>query len=138
MMQAYAQDCVDHARAVGETSLDYSVASLERVEAILSRAHEQMPRGVLSRLFGRGPSAEEVETLAKAYGGYIGEVIRRAHGGTWEMNSEITPEPAIALRIGDSVIFPPGKVYGRLTNGPEDNIWHYYQVLAREWPGSAV
>jgi hypothetical protein len=30
---------------------------------------------------------------------------------------------------GDAAVFPPAKVHTRLTNGSEDNVWFYFQVL---------
>jgi hypothetical protein len=134
LMEAYAQDCVDHAKAMTNVDLDYSVESLKVIEAILAAAHEQIPRGPASEGARTGPSQESLATISKGYGGYIGEVIRRRHGGSWEINTGLLPQPAIALRVNESVIFPPQRVYNRLTNGPEDNVWDYYRVLARQWP----
>jgi hypothetical protein len=37
--------------------------------------------------------------------------------------------------VAGSDIFPVAKVYGRLTRGPEDDVWQYYQVLRRKLVG---
>jgi hypothetical protein len=70
MMVAYAQDAVDHARAQGVT-LDYSHESVRTVEELLATIYNARPKGLLSRLFSRGPTQETLLTLAKMYGGSI-------------------------------------------------------------------
>jgi hypothetical protein len=134
MMAAYALDAVEHARTAFQRELDFSGDSVRHVEEILSAMHDAMPRGFLSRLFGRGPSQEDVWSFSKIYGGYIGEVLRRAGGGEWFLDEEILPgQRSLALRKGDRRLWPPFKVGKRLTNGAEDNVWHYFQVVAKEW-----
>lgn len=139
MMAAYALDAVDHAGASFKTQLDFSPQSVENVEAILAQLHAAIPRGVW-KLFRRAPPEETIDTICKMYGGYVGEVFRRERGGTWEFDQEILPGYLIiALRKGESKIFPPSKVRKRLQNGPEDNVWFYFQVLMSEpWDEPAV
>jgi hypothetical protein len=133
MMTAYAQDAVDHAQANG-VSLDYSIDSVKEVEELLATLHAAIPRGLLGRMFKRGPSEDDIAAMSKMYGGYLGEVVRRARGGEWVLDDSISPgEAVISLRDGDKRIFPPSKVQKRLVNGAEDNVWHYVQVFgARE------
>jgi hypothetical protein len=112
MMAAYAQDAVDHAKASAGVTLDYSPDSVRHVEDVLEKAYE------------------DVATLCKMYGGYIGEVVRRAGGGEWVIDTQIAPgQEVLSLRKGDAAVFPPAKVHKRLTNGAEDNVWFYFQVL---------
>jgi hypothetical protein len=134
MMAAYAQDAVDHARAQGVT-LDFSHESVHAVEGLLAVMHEARPKGLLSRLLSRGPSQETLLTLAKMYGGYVGEVLRRSSSGEWYLDQEVVPgQTTIGPRSGEQRIWPPAKAGKRIVNGPEDNIWHYFQVVARDWP----
>lgn len=135
MMEAYAQDAVDMAKANFGEDLDYSERSIQKVERCLRQLHETIPKGTFGKLFGRGPSQDEIETVGKMFGGYLGEVFRKHHGGEW-LIEEIpgSPGPVITLRhSGGGKFFPPAKVYGRLTNGDEDNVWIFYQVLVREY-----
>ena len=128
MMVAYAEDAVEHAKSAG-VALDYSPDSIRQVEEVLEKLY---PRGI-SRLIRRGPSVEDTATMAKMYGGYIGEVVRRAAGGEWVLDTEVAPgQTVISLRKGEQRIFPPSKVQKRLANGSEDNVWFYYQVLMKE------
>lgn len=134
MMAAYAMDAVDHARNAFERDLDYSLGSVEAVEAILDAMYKSMPKGLLGRLFRRGPSEEVLWTFSKMYGGYVGEVLRRAGGGEWYIDEEVVPgQDTLALRKADHRLWPPSKVGKRLTNGPVDNVWHYFQVVAQDW-----
>ena len=133
MMQAYAQDTVDYARNQFQVDLDFSENSLQQVEQILATLHNALPKGALGKLFKSGPSQEQIGDMAKGWGGYIGEVIRRRWGGEWTTETAAYPGTVITLRVLGYDIFPPAKVYKRLTNGSEDNIWHYYQVLRQDF-----
>jgi hypothetical protein len=132
-MQAYAQDAVDLASQQFQTNLDFSESSLEQVEEILARLHNSLPKGTFGKLFKRGPSQDQIWQMAKVWGGYIGEVIRRRWGGEWATETASHPGIVITLRVLGMEIFPPAKAYKRLTNGPEDSIGHYYQVLKRDF-----
>jgi hypothetical protein len=133
MMVAYAEDAVEHARTLSGVTLDYSPDSIQHVEGILEELYAAMPRGFFARLFSKEPSAEDVSTMCKLYGGYIGEVLRRTAGGEWTLDTEIVPgESTICLRKGENRVFPPAKVYKRLKKGSEDNVWFYFQVLMKE------
>lgn len=69
------------------------------------------------------------------FGGYLGEVFRRHQGGEWLLDDQISPGgPVITLQHSSAgKFFPPAKVYKRLMNGDEDNVWIFYQVLVREY-----
>jgi len=134
MMVAYAMDAVDHAQKAFGRNLDYSLASVEAVEEVLAAMYEAKPKGLLGRLFKARPSPEVMWSFAKMYGGYVGEVLRRHRGGDWFVDEEIVPgQKTLGLRKGDHRIWPPAKVGKRLVNGPEDNVWHYLQVVSRDW-----
>lgn len=133
-MAAYAQDAVDHAKGSSDITLDYSPESIRRVEEVLERLYAALPRGVLSRMLKKGPSAQDIWNVSKMYGGYVGEVVRRVAGGEWAIDSEIVQgQDTLCLRKGDKRIWPPSKVHKRLTNGPEDNVWFYSQVILKDW-----
>ncbi len=134
MMEAYAMDAVEHAKATMGIDLDYTPESVEKVEMILDRMHKTMPRGGLSRLLKGSIPPDIFEQACKMYGGYIGEVLRRHSGGEWRIDNETDPAyPVIGLWKDEHRIWPPVKVGKRLTNGPEDNVWHYFQLIQKEW-----
>ncbi len=143
MAQEFAQGAVDIAREF-EVELDYSEESLERVESILARLHDELrggPPGV-SSAEAVGPPADQMEMMCKLWGGYFGEVVRRRWGGEWSV--ETYPGALFAtltLTIGSSKLFPSIKVYRRLTEGEPDNIWKFYQAVREKLaalPGAAV
>lgn len=143
MAQDFAQGAVDIAREF-EVELDYSEQSLERVEFILARLHDELrggPPGVSSP-DAVAPPADQMELMCKLWGGYLGEVVRRRWGGEWSV--ETYPGALFAtltLTIGTAKLFPSIKVYRRLTEGEPDNIWTFYQAVRERleaMPGSSV
>ena len=129
MMSAYAADAVDFARQRFSVSLDYSHASVEQVESIAEKLFQAQPKGFIGKLFKKAPSEQELQTVCKMLGGYIGEVLRRSKGGEWALNQEFS---AIGIQSGESWLFPPAKVHKRLTNGSEDNLWSYFRMVLEE------
>lgn len=122
--EAYALDARDFAEKAFHITLDWSDASVEKVEVILDDLYRQ------KRAMKPPPTDEQVTTFAKMLGSYIGEVFRRNHGAEWGM-VKLGREPFPGLRAAGSehLFWPMGKVIKRLENGPEDNVWHYYQDL---------
>ena len=129
MMVAYAADAVDFARSNFDVHLDYSDESVQQVESIAGKLHAANPKGFLSKIFRKGPTDENIEIICKMLGGYIGEIYRRSKGGEWAINEEFH---AIGLLVDETWIFPPAKVYKRLTNGAEDDLWFYFRVMLEE------
>jgi hypothetical protein len=122
-----ADELVDVARDTHHITLDFSDASVELVEEIADRyfrtrpiappdlaAFDQMLRGI-----------------ANDIGGYVGEVFRRNHGAAWGIVSDSeTGDKIPGLQTSRGALFwPTGRARNRLTNGGEDNIWHYYLML---------
>ncbi len=132
VMQAFAQDAVDFARKHLHFKLDYSENSIEILESILAVFHDDLPKGTKARR-RQGPSEEEIWNMAKLWGGYFGEVIRRRWKGEWTDKSAVMPDPVYTLRIRGGEIYPATKVYKRLTDGPTDNVWDFYKVLKQKW-----
>lgn len=137
MMAAYAEDAVELARNQFGIDLDYSEASVQRVEEILDSLYRQRPSGPLVRLFRRGPSEEALRQHCYGWGGYIGEVMRRHWSGEWRDRSAIAPGAIITMRVGDADVYPAEKVRKRLTNGMEDDVWSYFQVLRQQYGSHA-
>jgi len=141
-MAAYAQDAVGHAEASSGVALDYLLGSIEGVDEMLERLRAALPRGFRkgsgqrfwAKLLRKAPSPQDVDQICKMYGGYLGEVIRKAGGGEWTLDTEVVPgQNTICLREGDRRIWPVDKVQKRLLNGSEDSVWVYSQVVIRDW-----
>lgn len=101
--------------------LGYSVESVEQVEEILGQMHEAYRRQELPN--------EAVTQTAVRYGAYVGEVIRREWGGSWEQDHEVAGPGSFPLKTFRGESFPINWCYKRLTNGPEDNVSHKLQAL---------
>ncbi|MDH4164397.1 MAG: hypothetical protein OEW15_17175 [Nitrospirota bacterium] len=124
MMVYLAAEAVRDAEKEYHIKLDYSVQSIEQVEAVLSKFHEQ---------YLKDKASVAVNGLATAYGAYIGEVIKRSTpDAKWERDHPVAGEKSYPMHWKGGESFPCGWCYKRITNGPEDNVWHKYQVLKQQ------
>jgi hypothetical protein len=62
-------------------------------------------------------------------GAFVGESIRRTHGGTWLEKSDIPEAGPFPLKTGGGTVFPVTWCEKRLNNGAEDNIYDKYVFL---------
>lgn len=152
MMRDFAEAAVEMARTM-QIELDYSEGSLEDVERILARLHDEardwrIAASATSAVQGESdahpaePPPSQMDDMCKLWGSYFGEVVRRRWGGEWSI--ETYPGSSFAtltLTVTAGKLFPSMKVYRRLTEGEADNLWTFYQsVRARleNFPGGAV
>jgi hypothetical protein len=139
MARDFAAAAVEMARSM-QIELDYSEQSLQRVEQILARLHDEardwrIADAATATVSGTGnapagPSASQMGDMCKLWGSYFGEVVRRRWGGEWSI--ETYPGAAFAtltLSVTAGKLFPSMKVYRRLTEGEGDNLWTFYQTL---------
>jgi len=120
-VQWLANEAVKDARQQNRVDLDYSVASIEAVEKILSSLHDQ---------YVKNPTSIAVNGLSSAYGAYVGEVIRRTEpGAKWERDDAVGGEKSYPIIWGGGSSYPMAWCYRRIANGPEDNVWTKYRVL---------
>jgi len=123
-MSAAAESAVEQAASFGYT-LDYSETSIRSVEVILAALHDSIGRD--------SPPEKEIDRMATMFGAYIGEVIKRKWGGKWKLESAMHPnQKVLTFETGTIDLWPQFKVGKRLTNGPEDNVWHYFQILRKD------
>jgi len=122
MMQEYAEQAVRFGRE-RKLQLDYSEQSLVSVEAVLdqlavSSAGEARP--------------ETLDEMAKMWGGYFGEVVRRHFGGEWVIDKYPAGDFLIVtLKVAGARLFPSMKVHKRLTEGETENLWSFYQSVKK-------
>ena len=132
MMVAYAEDGVEYAQQTFGVTLDYSEQSVHVVEDILAELHEAAkPKGFIAKLLKQGVSEEITDQLGKMLGGYVGEVMRKEWGGEWTLETNAFPgEQVITLQLATGEdVWPHFKVGKRILNGPEDDVWSYFQRL---------
>lgn len=126
-MGELAEAAVAFARERYQVSLDYSEQSVQEVERILDHLH----RGLSKRwmwVLRRKTRQRRIDYYSFLWGAYLGEVMRRRWGGKWTMETTATTLPTVTLKVGDGEVFPPAKVFKRLTQGTGDNVWAYFQV----------
>jgi hypothetical protein len=131
MMAAYAEDAVEYA-AKFKITLDYSEESIDKLEKFCTLLYTAIPKTFFKKLLRKVPSDESIIQVSKMLGGYWGEVLIRHHGGHWAIEDFMNEGNTILLETGDNKIFPVGKAYKRLTNGPEDNMAHFYRYMTQE------
>jgi hypothetical protein len=129
MMVAYAEDAVEYAAHL-KKNLDYSKESVQVVEEICTLLYSSIPKGFVAKLFKKTPSEETILQMSKMMGGYVGEVIIKNYGGSWDIEDFMNQGNTTVLTIGETKIFPVARVYKRLKNGSEDNVYHYFHYLA--------
>jgi hypothetical protein len=124
-MEASALEAVNLAQATTGRKLDFTLDSIKSVEAILANYHAEKQKA--------NPPAETVDQVCNTFGAYVGEVIRRSVGGEWVWDDKISPREKIpALRIGNIETSPSVKVFKRIMNGSEDDLWFYFRVLVEQ------
>ncbi len=127
IMAAYAANAVNFAQSNFRISLDFTVESMDQVEALANRLFYTRPKGFIAKLFRKEPSENDVQDVCKMLGSYIGEVYRQNKGGEWQINHD---QQAIGLLDGETWIFPLAKVLKRITNGKKDDLKVYFAEIA--------
>lgn len=116
MMTYFAGQAAQWVKKDRGIDLDYSLESVRVVEEELGRIAKEVDRAnPKPGTFG----------IAMGYGAYIGEVFRRRNGGSWAADHPTAGQNSYPLTIKtNSVIFPIGWCWKRLTSGEEDNVYH--------------
>ncbi len=122
------QIAVQTAKFKWSKSLDFSPESLRDLEQILGAMHVTCTQAAP----GQGPTEEQLLTVAKVWGPYVGEVMRRSYGGQWSVEND----GALSLSIGEARLFPMAKVRKRIVNGPGDSIPFYFQATGKVLTGA--
>ena len=127
MMQDYADKAVELARDF-HVQLDFTENSVQALEQILAQLHEEHRAFTAGRSSPEQAVEEQMVTMCKLWGGYLGEVVRRRWGGDWAMESYPGANFAtLTLNVRGGKLFPSMKIYRRLTEGPADNVWSFYE-----------
>ena len=134
VMEAYADDAVEAARADFQIDLDYSVPSLHLLDDILEILH----RVVESQSGAEAAKMNEMlETFTIMWGAYLGEVIRRKWGGEWIIPDEGPFKGMASLVVGRITMSPLARAYKRILSGPEEDVCKYVEVLRGKLSGAA-
>jgi hypothetical protein len=119
---AYALEAVDLSTSQFCLALDFTEESVASLEQALCRLHDSFARN--------RPQDDRIWTLAKAFGSYLGEVLRRAHGGEWGLvTSTESTFPGMRCDAKDVTFSPWIRAHQRIVRGAGDDIWHFYRSL---------
>ena len=116
----YAQDMVRFAAVELNLKLNWSDASIAKIEEVASELHADLrrERGAIS----------DVDTLVQMLGSYVGEVYRRNHGGKWGFAAANGKRlMVVKAENGNSLLWPIERIRRRLRSGGSNNVWAYYQ-----------
>ncbi|SMG38107.1 hypothetical protein SAMN06296010_2368 [Agreia pratensis] len=118
----FSHDIVSVARSVSGVELDYSVASLEQVDGLISGFRAQ---GVTEERFA--------ETLF-GFGCYVGEVMVRHAGGKWTTSAGTALEayasfPLLVSLPPQNLSNPIGKVFKAFRNAESDSVAQFYRAM---------
>lgn len=129
-MLAYAADAVEYAGKL-KKDFDYSEESVQILEDICALLHKKKTLNFWQRLVEKPPSEKNIIEMSSRLGAYLGEVIRKKMGGEWKVEDPTGEGNTMVLQIGEMKIFPVARVYYRLKNGAENNVWHYFQNITK-------
>ena len=118
--QQRAAELVTFAAANFKLKLDYTEGSIARVEQTLGEIHKH---------FGANPEKHKaaIVNLANGFGSYVGEVVRRKHGGEWRANLPNFPPGVDGLDVHGAILSPMQQVFLRITKGSQFDVQNFYQ-----------
>jgi len=115
-MEGYAQAAVETAKSQYRQTLDYSAESINTLDEIIVLLSESLDI--------------DLDFESRLWGSYLGEVIRTRYAGLWEMTQYPGGQVAVpAVEVRGSRLFPLMKVYRRLTNGEEEDLPAFYNMV---------
>jgi hypothetical protein len=116
MMEGYARAAVERARLDYALRLDYSAESIDALDDAVTRASDTPEMNL--------------DFEVRLWGSYLGELLRRRYAGLWEMTQYpggLAAVPAIEVR--GSKLFPLMKIFRRLTDGNEEDLNSFFQMV---------
>ncbi len=138
VMTAHADQAVEVIEQYLGHRPDFTHDSVVLVEAMAGCIHVDLAPDFLDSERKRNPwdadGDAELQSLYLMLGGYVGEVVRRLHGGDWLMEEPAPASPPTQmLRVFPGLwIDPVGWVRNRILKGPEHNVFAAFEQAASE------
>ncbi len=125
VMREYAKGAVAYAKRAYGMDLNYSELSLSDIDAIIAK---RIASGFVVPDDLPASEREELWTLCKVLGGYVGEVILRNLGGAWETQTAADGSSTISVVVGGVRGSPPEGIWRAHTEDFK-SIVTYYRTL---------
>jgi hypothetical protein len=122
-IQQLAEEAVKAAAEKFGQLLDYTENSLASFEALLQQAHELYS----SKRSGQNIPEETIQITARAWGSYLGELMRRKWGGEWVLAGS-----TVELTINGKNYSPIQQIFKRITIGQLYDTREYLANIASE------
>ena len=111
-------------------NLDYSVNSLKDLELLIEYVRHQF-----LNLRNEGKLTDQtIQSASVSLGLYLGEVIRRAYGGTWTAKNENLK----VLGINGEEVSPILYIYERLNKDSQYSLEHYLSDITQDFPNPVL
>jgi hypothetical protein len=121
--EAFTDGLVD----LDEQPFDFTDDSVQAVERLAASLHRSRPHDWKTN----PASSEDLEGSAKVLGFYVGEVMRLHHGAVWGFVEMPDGDRTYGVLLPDgSLTSPIAKALKRLTDGPGDDLWSYFRIVA--------
>lgn len=118
-VEKYSEALVKQCKLIN-INLDYSVQSIALLDDFLEDVSS-------STLFN---DETHLQTTMATFGSYLGETIRKLHGGIWGNSKEDGMYLDVCEHKDSHMrIWPLSRIKKRLLNGKEDSIKDYYQAV---------
>lgn len=121
---AASAEWVSKALSTSGYKADFSLDSLKEIDRFFD---DQAPLG---KPKANGLLSQDLGARLFAIGSYVGEVVRRRAGGSWQGNdTDPQAEINIALKLpSGKVMWPVQRVMKRFKLGPEESVYAYGAV----------
>ena len=121
LVLALAQQAVLTAQLDWSESIECSEDSLDAVERILNKMHwlKKSPESKVTE--------EQVDSLSRSMGVFIGEVIRRHYGGQWHA----AEDGSFEIPYPGTTIHPLARARKRIIDGPAENVKMYFSSMQK-------
>ncbi len=116
-------EAVERAKLNTKVHLDFSSASIDSIEEMLGRVHEDHLKNPLTE--------KELSLQSIRWGAYIGEMIKRVGTGKWQRDSEKAGRGTMPVVFdSENDAFPCSWAFKRIADDPEDNIIFKFQFCS--------
>jgi len=117
----YAELHIQKSKELAGEDLHYDESCFALTDKIIEESWGEKPPGMIG-------------VVVSTFGSFLGEAIRRLHGGHWDFS----PEHGVFLRdvgVNKVPLFPFDKVRKRFEKGSSDSIAEYYENLKKHIAG---